>query len=412
MIQEIEIAKIVTDPRTQPRATIDEYIVNEYRLDMVNGDQFPPLTVYSDNGNYYLADGWHRLAASRQIGHKTIDCDVKPGNLRNAILYSCGVNSDHGKRRTNGDKERAVKKLLNDPQWAKWSDREIARQCKVSTPFVSKLRREFITVNIYSDNRKFTDRWGNTSVMDTSNIGKPNADPTEETREEFFTRWSHDNAEIGLDAFGDPIPTPAPKYDPMNYRLFTSPINELSNHIEADSVDAIITDPPYPKEYIYTYEQLAEQARTLLKPGGILVAMAGHPYINTLINLMEPYLKFHWIGCYYMPTGTHASLPYYSVSVYWKPLLIFSNGDWPKTRTFQDVIINDQQDKEYHHWGQGVSGFRRIVEAFTMPNETVLDPFVGGGTTAIAALETGRYFIGSDVSQIEVDKTIARLEAV
>ena len=98
------------------------------------------------------------------------------------------------------------------------------------------------------------------------------------------------------------------------------------------------------------------------------------------------------------------------MSVYSKPLLIFSKGKWPKARVFKDVIINDEADKTYHHWGQGVSGLSRIVEAFTLPNETVLDPFVGGGSTAIAALGAGRYFIGADISAGEVEKTKKRIE--
>jgi len=385
----LDIGSITQDPRTQPRAIIDEYIVNEYRLDMMAGDQFPPLVVFSENGKHYLADGWHRLAAAKQIGATDIDCAVKAGTIRDAILYSCSVNAGHGKRRTNGDKERAVKKLLNDPEWVQWNDHEIARRCNVTHPFVGKLRSSLVTV---TSEKKYITKHGTVATMKTGKIGKP-------------------KTETVLLLPLEPVPA-KPKYDPLNYRVFTSPVNSLTDHLQPATIDAIITDPPYPKEYIYTFEQLAEQAKTLLKPGGVLVAMAGHLHINTLIDLMTPHLKFHWLGCYYMPTGSHASLPTYSVSVYWKPLLIFSNGKWPKTCTFRDVIINDEADKKYHEWGQGISGFRRIVEAFTMPNDTVLDPFVGGGTTAIAALDAGRYFIGSDISQEEVSLTLARLEEV
>jgi hypothetical protein len=42
--------------------------------------------------------------------------------------------------RTHDDKRRAVLTLLNDPEWSKWSDREIARLCAVSHEFVRKLR--------------------------------------------------------------------------------------------------------------------------------------------------------------------------------------------------------------------------------------------------------------------------------
>ena len=392
----LDINKITKDTRTQPRAVIDEHVVNEYRLDMMAGDHFPPLVVFSHNGSYYLSDGWHRIAAAEQIGLSEIECAVKPGDVREAILYSCGVNADHGKRRSNGDKRRAVNKLLKDPQWAEWSDSEIARQCKVSHPFVGKLRpKEDDTCNVTSMDRKFTHpKTGEVSTMDTSNIGKP-SDPI--PAPEIFTA----PLQIQTDKL--------PKYNPMDYELFTSPVAELSKHIQPATVDAMITDPPYPKEYLQTYIDMARQAAIILKPGGILVALCGHPYVGYLIENMSKHLHYHWLGCYYMPTGHHASLPHYSVSVYWKPLLIFSNGTWPKTKTFKDTVTNDDADKRYHEWGQGISGYKRLVEMFTLPNDTVLDPFLGGGTTAIAALEAGRYFIGSDISSDEVDKTRGRL---
>lgn len=39
---------------------------------------------------------------------------------------------------------------------------------------------------------------------------------------------------------------------------------------------------------------------------------------------------------------------------------------------------------------------RRVIRLYTDPNETVLDPFVGSGTTAVAAIQTERNFIGID----------------
>lgn len=44
-------------------------------------------------------------------------------------------------KRNNEDKRRAVPAQLDDSEWAKWSDREIGRQCRVAHTFVSALRR-------------------------------------------------------------------------------------------------------------------------------------------------------------------------------------------------------------------------------------------------------------------------------
>jgi len=65
--------------------------------------------------------------------------------------------------------------LLNDPEWSKWSDREIARQCKVSQTFVSSKRKN-LTDNVVSENeaktRTYTTKHGTTATMQVGNIGK------------------------------------------------------------------------------------------------------------------------------------------------------------------------------------------------------------------------------------------------
>lgn len=101
------------------------------------------------------------------------EADVRQGPQRDAILYSVGANADHGRARTTDDKQRAVLRLLSDPEWAAWSDREIARHCRVSPPLVATLRPA-VTVNSYSEpaERIFTTRHGTTATMNTGSIGR------------------------------------------------------------------------------------------------------------------------------------------------------------------------------------------------------------------------------------------------
>lgn len=64
----------------------------------------------------------------------------------------------------------AVLTLLEDAEWATWSDREIARRCAVSHPFVAALRGS-VTGNVTSDARDYTTKHGTTATMNTANIG-------------------------------------------------------------------------------------------------------------------------------------------------------------------------------------------------------------------------------------------------
>ena len=137
---QIAIDDIRTDGGTQPRAMYHYGMVDAYAEDMQAGAAFPPVVVFYDGTNYWLADGFHRILAAIKLERETIDTEVRQGTLADAQWYSYGVNKAHGLRRTNEDKERAVKAALLHPAAAGKSDHVIAEHCGVSQPYVSKLR--------------------------------------------------------------------------------------------------------------------------------------------------------------------------------------------------------------------------------------------------------------------------------
>ncbi|WP_174695256.1 hypothetical protein [Methylobacterium phyllosphaerae] len=71
--------------------------------------------------------------------------------------------------------------LLEDEEWAAWSDREIARRCAVDNKTVARLRDELSpkTEEILSEPapRTYQDRHGNVTRMDTARIGRKAAEP-------------------------------------------------------------------------------------------------------------------------------------------------------------------------------------------------------------------------------------------
>ena len=184
----IRISDIRIDGGTQSRTEINEQTVTEYAEAMADPNTvFPPVVVYSDGQDYWLADGFHRIAAWQRIGREEIPADVRDGDRRMALLHSVASNSAHGLRRTNADKRHAVTILLEDPEWSGWSDREIARRCAVTHPFVSKVRAGLtgndyqlegdgssLTANICSedgDERSYITKHGTEARMNTANIG-------------------------------------------------------------------------------------------------------------------------------------------------------------------------------------------------------------------------------------------------
>lgn len=71
------------------------------------------------------------------------------------------------------DKRKVVKTLLKDEEWSQWSDREIARQCKVSTPTVAKDRKSIC--KSFTDKPKKVKRGNQEYTVNTSNIGNSSA---------------------------------------------------------------------------------------------------------------------------------------------------------------------------------------------------------------------------------------------
>lgn len=138
----IGLDKIRIDGGTQSRVKIDEHVVAQYADEMLNGDLFPPVVLFHDGVDYWLADGFHRYFANKRINSPGISADVKEGSVRDAILHGIEANNKHGLRPTNEDKRKGVITMLKDIEWQDFSNREIGRICGVSHTLVNTIRKE------------------------------------------------------------------------------------------------------------------------------------------------------------------------------------------------------------------------------------------------------------------------------
>lgn len=198
--------------------------------------------------------------------------------------------------------------------------------------------------------------------------------------------------------------------DGKRVNLFNCPISELTAHVEAGSVDCIITDPPY--DAINAFADLAAFATYALKEGGSLFAMTGQFHLPAILHLMTGERLFYWWTLAYLtPGGQSPQIFPRRVNTFWKPVLWFVKGELSGDRWYGDVVksaVNDN-DKRYHDWGQSVSGFTELIEKYTEPGERLCDPFMGGGVTGVAAMNLGRLFIGADKDETAFGIAQARI---
>jgi ParB-like chromosome segregation protein Spo0J len=139
--------KVLNIEGTQSRVRIDEPTVAEYAEAVTAGVKMPPVVVFHDGVNYWLADGFHRVMAYTRAGKASIEVDVRSGTQRDAVLHSVGANSEHGLRRTNDDKRKSILILLRDKDWGKWSDRKIGEICRVHHTTVATVRHSMVATD-------------------------------------------------------------------------------------------------------------------------------------------------------------------------------------------------------------------------------------------------------------------------
>jgi ParB-like chromosome segregation protein Spo0J len=112
-VVDLPLSHISRNQRAQPRAKLDEQVIAEYAEAMRQGEIFPPVTVFYDGKDYWLADGYLRFEAAARIGRDSISAEVHEGTLRDATLWAVGANATHGRRRSEADKQRAARQLLS-----------------------------------------------------------------------------------------------------------------------------------------------------------------------------------------------------------------------------------------------------------------------------------------------------------
>lgn len=189
-----------------------------------------------------------------------------------------------------------------------------------------------------------------------------------------------------------------------------------------NSIDAIITDPPYVEDWKENWAPFLGIAADILKPGGFLISYVGHIRLPEFFSALEETqsegggkisknnkLEFFWI-CFLEHTGSITAVHSRSAQCSQKPILIAFKPPMRKPyKYFSDIIHGSGRDKGLHEWQQGVDELIPLLDSFTRPGDVVMDPFAGSFTTAVACKMTARRFIGYDTSQENVDIGIKRI---
>lgn len=209
-----------------------------------------------------------------------------------------------------------------------------------------------------------------------------------------------------------------PDAAPPRYQIIQGDFREVLPQMLADGtlpeITTIITDPPYSKPHLYLLPAFAQLAAQVLpSTGGVAAVMFGQAYLNVVVRELDKAMQYRWIMAedFGEPGVTLHGI---NMANHWKPILVYANHSHILPGYAPDIIRtkwgNEKEEPVYDDWQQCRETFEKLVLRFTKPGDWILDPFLGTGTTMIAALKHGRRCIGIDIDPQKTEITKMRLQ--
>lgn len=193
------------------------------------------------------------------------------------------------------------------------------------------------------------------------------------------------------------------------YTIYNGDCLKIMPTLEKGFIDAVITDPPYGVNFNTDYTRFS---------GGVAASNSFKPIANDK-KLFDPtpFLKFKTVvlfgaNCFSLPQGT---------LLVWdkrykgnKKLMSDAEVAWMNrghgvyifNHYWDGFMRESERGESYHPTQKPVKVMEWIIEKSTKPNDLIFDPFMGSGSTGVAAMNTGRRFIG-----IELDKEYYNIAA-
>lgn len=194
---------------------------------------------------------------------------------------------------------------------------------------------------------------------------------------------------------------------------------------------AVITDPPYGVgiKYGEAYDDSRKDYWDWLKGAiGTFKENLSTVIFTHRVTALKHFTDWDWVGVWNKPGAFGARLGNSCVLPHWEPIFMYGiHSAGVKTEYTADVFTFNPQPAKANITGIGrekwqnseltdhpcpkpTALYDQLVKAFAQQTDTVCDPFMGSGTTAISAMNLGKKFIGIEIEPRYFDAACERIE--
>jgi 16S rRNA G966 N2-methylase RsmD len=341
------------------------------------------------NGQGVIIDGHHRYRACQELG---IKCSYVVKEFENELLEKLFVIDSNLKRRHLNSFQRAELALKEKPILE-----EIAKRQMLTGKSLDLNQSRVDT------NKEIGKRIGlsKDTIRKVEKIQKK-APPKflDKARSGIWSINSTYNKIINSEIRDKLINAkPAIELPADSVQLIQGDFRSSAGEIPDNSIDLILTDPPYTWASLPLYRDLGILAARVLKDGGSLVTIVGHYALVKCANYIEESGLVYIHDIPIIHSGGHELIFKHRISVRHKPMLWFLKGEKLSPHNIiDDVIYSTPPKKELHEWEQSPAEAEHIISGLTVgENQIILDPFMGAGTFGRASLKLNRKFIGIEI---------------
>ncbi len=184
-----------------------------------------------------------------------------------------------------------------------------------------------------------------------------------------------------------------------------------NDKIPDNSVSLILTDPPYSKQELPIYKDLADMALNKLKPSGFFVALVGTMYLPTVMNYCaNAGLEYHWTGVIkFMKDRNKVWNRRIWGCVRFFIMFQKPPRNYSSIKFCNDYLKSEAKEKNYFTHQKTISDAQYLISRFTVAGDTVLEPFGGVGTIPLACLKEGRKCIAIELDKKRIKVIKARI---